>query len=202
MLRHHVDDGKMSWGRFLVSIGHLSVTLILLPNFRDMARFVGWFNPEIVPTDHGQSVECALSNATFSSDMDVILLYLFNDETPTPEQTLSVIEIQRKVDDFMTFPLKARLRNPWLALFELTNHNTNEYPTTSYYCDWSIQTDDFGTCSRRLTNTLPKLFPDGSGQSNTYATELQKPPPPKSALKLLISTRKQTRLTSKTLKMI
>ena len=25
MLRHHVDDGKMSWGRFLVSIGHLSV---------------------------------------------------------------------------------------------------------------------------------------------------------------------------------
>jgi len=37
--------------------------------------------------------------------METMVVYLFNNELPTPEQTKQVAQIQRQIDDFVTFPL-------------------------------------------------------------------------------------------------
>ena len=54
---------------------------------------------------HGQTTESALCNSVFGSDMETMVVYLFNNELPSPEQTKQVAQIQRQIDDFVTFPL-------------------------------------------------------------------------------------------------
>ena len=121
----------------------------------DLKRFIGWFNPEYIPVDVGQSVECAIANTTFGYDMDTTVLYLFNDELPTGLNISDLVQIQSKIDEFLLYPIMYTNDHPYNIISrwqQTVTHLRERTPQSSavktrrkILTDSNVQTDPMST---------------------------------------------------------